>query len=95
MPKSKPYEQELLQYLQDSEPAIEYLNAALEEGDLDLFQNALQNVAKAKGKSDRWVEQFSISTPAIENRGQQLFFLLKELGLGLKSIEVNPVELAH
>jgi hypothetical protein len=37
MPKSRTYEQELTGYLQDSELAIEYLNVALEEGDLELF----------------------------------------------------------
>ena len=53
MPKSRTYKQELTGYLQDSELAIEYLNVALEEGDLELFWNALQNVAKAKGKSEQ------------------------------------------
>jgi hypothetical protein len=95
MPKSRPYEQELIGYLQDSELAIEYLNAALEEGDLELFWNALQNVAKARGKGDDWVEQLTIQIPAIGGHGNQLFFMLKELGLGLKSMDLPEVELAN
>ena len=94
MPK-RSYEQELIGYLQDSELAIEYLNAALEEGDLELFWNALKNVAKAKGKSEDWVERLTIQNPAIGDHGNQLFFLLKELGLGLKSIDLTQVELVN
>jgi DNA-binding phage protein len=88
MLKSRTYEQEVTGYLQDSELAIEYLNVALEEGDLELFWNALQNVAKAKGKS----EQLAIQVATIGGQGNQLFFLLKELGLGLKSIDLSQVE---
>ena len=95
MPKSRNYEQELTEYLQDSELAIEYLNVALEEGDLELFWNALQNVAKAQGKSENWAEQLAVQAPTIGGQGTQLFFLLKELGLGLKSIELSQVEVVN
>jgi DNA-binding phage protein len=84
MPKSRSYEQELMRYLQDSERAIEYLNAALEEGDQALFAIALQNVAKAKGKGEDWVAELMHQPLMIG--GNQWFFLLKELSLGLKSI---------
>ncbi len=84
MPKSRSYEQELMGYLQDSDRAIEYLNAALEEGDQELFAIALQNVAKARGKGADWVEHLTEQPTTIG--GNQLFFLLKELSLGLKSI---------
>lgn len=84
MPKSRSYEQELMGYLQDSERVIEYLNAALEEGDQALFEIALQNVAKARGKDEDWVAELSRQPPTLG--GNQLFFLLKELSLGLKSI---------
>jgi DNA-binding phage protein len=86
MPKSRSYEQELTGYLQDTERAIEYLNAALEEGDQELFTIALQNVAKARGKGEDWAEQLALQTPTLG--GNQLFFFLKELDLGLKSIAV-------
>jgi DNA-binding phage protein len=84
MPKSRSYEQELMRYLQDSERAIEYLNAALEEGDQALFAIALQNVAKARGKGEDWMAELSDQPLMIG--GNQWFFLLKELSLGLKSI---------
>ena len=50
MSKSRNYEQELVGYLQDSELAIEYLNAALEDGDFESFVTELNNVAKARHK---------------------------------------------
>jgi hypothetical protein len=86
MPKSRSYEQELIGYLQDSERAVAYLNAALEEGDLELFGVALQNVAKARGKEEDWLERFTMPAPNLESP-LQLFLLLKELGLGLKSMD--------
>ncbi len=89
MPKSRGYEQELMGYLQDPERAIAYLNAALEEGDLDLFLNTLQNVAKAKSKGEDVFEQLeAIQAASTDGKSHQLFFLLKELGLGLKSMDV-------
>lgn len=84
MPKSRSYESELMGYLQDADRAIEYLNAALEEGDQVLFSVALQNVAKARGKGEDWVAGLMRQSSTLN--GNQLFFLLKELGLGLKSI---------
>jgi hypothetical protein len=44
----------------------------------------LQNVAKARGKDEDWVAELSRQPPTLG--GNQLFFLLKELSLGLKSI---------
>jgi hypothetical protein len=84
MPRSRSYESELMGYLQDADRAIEYLNAALEEGDQVLFSVALQNVAQARGKGEDWVAGLMREAPALH--GNQLFFLLKELGLGLKSM---------
>jgi probable addiction module antidote protein len=49
--KSKSYQEELLKSLKDPKEAIEYLNAALEENELELFLMALRNVAEAKGMS--------------------------------------------
>jgi DNA-binding phage protein len=51
MLKNMTYEQALIGYLQDPELSIEYLNAALEEGDSELFKTALKNVAKARKKA--------------------------------------------
>ena len=93
MPKSRSYEQELTGYLQDPERAVAYLNVALEEGDLDLFLSALQNVAKAKNKGDDVLEQpETMQSASTDSKSHQLFFLLKELGLGLKLMEVPKAQ---
>ena len=49
MPPSKPYHPELIKALRDPREAVEYLNAALEDGDPEAFLLALRNVAEAKG----------------------------------------------
>ncbi len=49
MPASKPYQPELIRSLRQPRQAAAYLNAALEEGDPELFLLALRNVAEAQG----------------------------------------------
>ena len=49
MSKSKAYHAELIVSLRDSHEAEEYLNAALEEDNPDLFLVALRNVTEAQG----------------------------------------------
>ena len=49
MSKSKAYHAELIENLRDPREAEEYLNAALEEDDPELFLVALRNVAEAQG----------------------------------------------
>jgi probable addiction module antidote protein len=49
MPKSKGYKEELIQSLKDPKEAAEYLNAALEEGSLEIFLLALKDVVEALG----------------------------------------------
>jgi len=49
MTKSKSYQADLIESLRDSREAAEYLNAALEENDPELFLLALRNVAEAQG----------------------------------------------
>ncbi|MBF0286005.1 MAG: putative addiction module antidote protein [Magnetococcales bacterium] len=53
MARSRDYQEGLLASLQDPREASEYLNAALEEGDLELFLVALRNVADAHGGMSR------------------------------------------
>jgi DNA-binding phage protein len=73
MAKSRSYETELVKYLQDPKLAIAYLDAALEDGDSEIFISALRNVAVARG-------QFMES----ENLQLHHFLLLvKDLGVGL------------
>ncbi|MBK8274449.1 MAG: putative addiction module antidote protein [Nitrospira sp.] len=49
MKKSKAYQPDLIENLRDAREAEEYLNAALEENDPELFLMALRNVAEAQG----------------------------------------------
>jgi probable addiction module antidote protein len=49
MKKSRAYQPALIQSLRDSGEAEQYLNAALEEDDPELFLLALRNVAEAQG----------------------------------------------
>jgi len=49
MDKTIDYKDYLKQSLEDPEEAAEYLNAALEEGDLSLFTLALKDVVNALG----------------------------------------------
>ncbi|MGE0644654.1 MAG: addiction module antidote protein [Nitrospira sp.] len=49
MRKSTAYQTDLIESLRDTREAGEYLNAALEEDDPELFLRALRNVAEAQG----------------------------------------------
>ncbi len=49
MKKSKASQPDLIESLRNAGEAEEYLNAALEEGDPELFLLALRNVAEAQG----------------------------------------------
>ena len=49
MPPSKPYHPELIKALRDPREAVEYLNAALEDGDPEVFLLALRDIAEAQG----------------------------------------------
>ncbi|MHB8474396.1 MAG: addiction module antidote protein [Gammaproteobacteria bacterium] len=48
MAKTRNYQDDLLESLKDTEEAAEYLNAALEDGDHEVFLLALRNVAQAR-----------------------------------------------
>ena len=41
---------DVVDFLDSDEAIIEYLNAAIEEGDSDFFIKALEDVARAKGR---------------------------------------------
>ncbi len=49
MKPSKSYQESLIQSLKEPREVAEYINAALEEDDLDIFLLALRNVAEAHG----------------------------------------------
>jgi probable addiction module antidote protein len=49
MRKSRDYQRYLVESLKDADEALEYLNAALQDGDPRVFLLALRNVAEARG----------------------------------------------
>jgi probable addiction module antidote protein len=73
MKKSKAYQPDLLESLRDPGEAEEYLNAALEEGDPELFLLALRNVAEAQGGVAQLAEKAKL------NR-ESLYKILSERG---------------
>ena len=64
MPRSLSYRTYLMEMLQNPEEAAAYLNAALEEGDMDMFWVALKNVAEAWGSLGEGAE---VSQPTKED----------------------------
>jgi probable addiction module antidote protein len=56
MKRSKSYHEELIEDLKDSAEAAEYLNAALEDEDPEVFLLALRDVAEAHGGMTRLSE---------------------------------------
>ena len=91
MPKSKPYQDELIRYLQTPERAIAYLNAAIEAGDPELFSIALNNVAQAHEGSIPVVEPAieSDHTGTLNPELNRFLMLLNSLGLSLTQSETR------
>lgn len=73
MSKSKSYHEDLIESLQNPREAEAYLNAALEEGDPELFLLALRNVAEAQGGVAQLAEKTKL------NR-ESLYKMLSERG---------------
>ncbi|GJL58056.1 MAG: hypothetical protein NPIRA03_09130 [Nitrospirales bacterium] len=73
MKKVKAYQPDLIESLRDAGEAGEYLNAALEEGDPELFLLALRNVAEAQGGVAQLAEKAKL------NR-ESLYKILSERG---------------
>jgi DNA-binding phage protein len=91
MPRSKPYQDELIRYLKTPERAIAYLNAAIEAGDPQLFSIALNNVAQAHKGSTPGVEK-AIDSDRTDTQNQELnrfLILLNSLGLSLTQSETR------
>ena len=53
MKKTRDYHETLIRGLKDPLEAAEYLNAAIEQGDREMFLVALRNVAEARGGLSR------------------------------------------
>jgi probable addiction module antidote protein len=73
MKKSTAYQPNLIECLRDAGEAEEYLNAALEEDDPELFLLALRNVAEAQGGVGQLAEKAKL------NR-ESLYKMLSERG---------------
>lgn len=90
MTKSKSYQVELIDSLRDPREAAEYLNAALEEDDPELFLLALRNVAEAQGGMAQLAEKTKLNRESLykmlSERGNPEFRSLEALlhALGLR-----------
>ena len=79
---SKTYQSNLIEILRDAHESEEYLNAALEEDDPELFLLALRNVAEAQGGVAQLAEKTKL------NR-ESLYKMLSERGNPeLRSLDV-------
>lgn len=65
MSKSANYQDYLIESLNDPELAAEYLNAALEDGDVTVFLVALRNVVKAQGGVKKLAESSNKSRTSL------------------------------
>jgi probable addiction module antidote protein len=65
MTKSKAYQEYLIESLRDLREAEEYLNAALEEEDPELFLLALRNVAEAQGGVAQLAEKTKLNRESL------------------------------
>jgi len=91
MTRSKDYQDSLLESLADANEAAAYLNAALEEGDKEVFLLALRNVADARlGGMSKLAEATNLNRESLyrmlsENGNPELNSLSRLLqALGLK-----------
>lgn len=96
MQPAKNYRDSLLKALKEPAEAAEYINAAIEENDLDTFLLALRDVAEARGMSEisRRAKLNRVSVyKMLSHRGnphlQSVMHLLQAAGLRL-SVGVRP-----
>jgi probable addiction module antidote protein len=83
MTKSKSYQHDLIEALRDPREAEEYLNAALEEVDPELFLLALRNVAEAQGGMAQLADRADLNRESVyrmlSERGNPAFKSLEAL----------------
>lgn len=96
MKKNKAYQPDLIENLRDAREAGEYLNAALEENDPELFLLALRNVAEAQGGVAQLAEKTKLNRESLykmlSERGNPEFRSLEALlhALGFRlAVAVN------
>jgi len=97
MVKTTGYQKDLIEALKDPCEVAAYLNAAIEEGDREVFLLALRNVAEANGGMGTVAAKANLSRESLyrmlSKRGnleiKSLFTLLHTMGLRL-AVEVEP-----
>ena len=101
MKASRPFHDDLIELLRDPREACAYLNAAFEEGDRRIFQEALREVAEAAGGMSslaRRAKLHRVNLYRILSRQgnpeiQSLENILKVFGLRLAVVEDKPPKL--
>jgi len=101
MARSRSYETDLVEALKDPEEAAEYLTAALEDGDPEVFLLALRTVADAHGGMGRLSRAANLNRESLYRmlsgqgnpRLRSLDALLHAMGLRL-AVEADPRERA-
>ena len=80
MAKSRNYQRNLLEALKDPNEAVEYLNAALEEGEPEVFLLALRDVVDSYGGMGKLAESTSLNREnlyrMLSSKGNPEFFSL-------------------
>lgn len=61
MAKSRSYQKDLVASLQDPDEAVEYLNAALEDGESEVFLLALKDVVNSRGGMSKLATSTSLN----------------------------------
>ena len=87
----KSYQDDLIESLKKPKEAVAYLNAAIEEGDRELFLLALRNIAEAQGGISAIAEKAHLNREnlyrMLSKRGnpeiKSLMTLLNAMGLAL------------
>jgi probable addiction module antidote protein len=101
MKASRPFHDTIIEFLKEPGAACAYLNAAIEEGDRRIFQEALREVAEATGgvtslarraKLHR-VNLYRILSKNGNPEIQSLENILKVFGLRLAVVELKPSKL--
>lgn len=89
--QKKSYQEDLIESLKNPKEAAAYLNAAIEEGDRELFLLVLRNIAEAQGGILAIAEKAHLNRKnlyrLLSNRGnpeiKSLMTLLRTMGLAL------------
>ena len=100
MAKATSYQEDLIEALKDPKEAAAYLNAAIEEGDREVFLLALRNVAQAHGGMSAIAQKTHLKRESLyrmlSRKGnpeiKSIFNLLHAIGLKLtvEPEDLNP-----